>query len=170
QTTLMPERTQNPGLAYDPALNKIVLIGGFMFHIPSAFQDIGAGFLIYEKDTWTLDAGGWTHLQSTWPVERQAAAMAYDANTQTVVLSGGFSLDSPISILLNDTWTWDGARWTEQHPTTPAPFSLGAPTAYHSASGKVVMLSYGFDSAKSVFFSVTWTWNGTTWTQEMPLN
>ena len=170
QTATMPERMQNPGLAYDAALQKIVMIGGFIFHIPSAFQDIGAGFLLYEKDTWTLDAGGWTHLQSTWPVERQAAAMAYDANTQTVVLSGGFSLDSPIGILLNDTWTWDGTRWTEQHPVTPAPFSDGAPTAYHASSGKAVMLSYGYDNVKNAFFSVTWTWDGANWAKEAPLD
>jgi N-acetylneuraminic acid mutarotase len=170
QTTSMPERTETPGLAYDAALHKAVLIGGYTFHIPAAYAAAGQGFLLYEKDTWTLDAEGWTHLQSTWPVERQAAAMAYDGTTQTVVLSGGFCLDSPISILCNDTWTWDGARWTEQHPGNPGPYSDGAPTAYHPASGKVVMFSYTYDSVQSAFVSVTWTWDGASWTQETPLN
>ena len=170
QTATMPERTESPGLAYDAALHKAVLIGGFTFHTPAAFQQQGAGFLVYEKDTWTLDAGGWVHLQSTWPVERQAGAIAYDAATRTVVLSGGFCLDSPISTYCNDTWTWDGARWTEQHPAQPAPFTVGAPMAYHAPSGKAMLLSYGYDSVKAVYYSVTWTWDGTNWTEETPAN
>src|SRR5437588_1774835 len=158
QTTLMPERTQNPGLAYDPALSKIVLIGGFMFHMPSQFAP--SGFLLYEKDTWTLDASGWTRLQSTWPVERQAAAMAYDGATGAILMTGGLCLDSPLSIYCDDTWSWDGTRWSEQHPAHSAPFTFGALMAYHQAIKKVVMFT-GFPAS-------TWTWDGADWTQENP--
>jgi len=160
KTDTMPERTETPGLAYDAAINKIVLIGGFTFHLPASFAPSGLGFLIYEKDTWILDASGWIHLQSSWPVERQGAAMTYDPSTGSMLMSGGFCLDSPFSIYCEDTWAWDGARWAEQHPAHSAPFTFGALMAYHEAIGKVVMFT-GFPAS-------TWTWGGADWTQENP--
>src|SRR5207245_2639818 len=113
-----------------------------------------------ETDTWPLDVNGWTHLQSTWPVERQAATMAYDGATGVILMTGGLCLDSPVLIYCDDTWSWDGARWTEQHPTHSAPFTFGALMAYHEAIGKVVLFT-GFPAS-------TWTWDGADWTQENP--
>src|ERR1700719_986653 len=46
------------------------------------------------------------------PPARSGASMAYDAATGTVVLFGGGGANSSLS----DTWTWDGATWTQQHP------------------------------------------------------
>jgi N-acetylneuraminic acid mutarotase len=120
-TTTMPWQTLSPGLAYDSKLGKAVLIGGFSFYMPPFLKSSGGGVLINEKDTWTLDQSGWTKLQTTWPTDRDGAPMAYDPNTGTVILTGGFCLDGPDQFQCLDTWSWDGAHWTELHPATPAP-------------------------------------------------
>ncbi len=86
--------------------------------------------------------------------------MTYDAAHKVMLLTGGLGLDSPFSIYLDDTWSWDGTHWTEQHPAQSAPFTFGALMGYHAATGKV-MLFTGFPSS-------TWTWNGVDWTQENP--
>jgi hypothetical protein len=148
-----PWRTESPGLAYDPNLGASVLVGGFSF---TAIGSSGAGVLTDEKYTWTLDASGWTELQTTWPDEREGATMAYDPATSTVIMTGGLCLD-----ILNtcpDTWSWDGGGWTELHPATPAPNTFLGAFAYDTVSRRL-LLSLG---------GATWAWDGSDWMQLHP--
>jgi hypothetical protein len=102
------------------------------------------------------------------PVARSGAAIAYDENRGVVVMFGGTANGTTP---LEDTWTWDGARWTQRHPAvSPSPGSLGPPTtpgrgpkpqalpgllmADDAASGSLVL--YGIPSS-------TWTWDGQNW-------
>ena len=68
---------------------------------------------------------------------------------------------------LNDTWTWDGTTWTEQHPSTVPPVRDTAGVAYDAQRGKVVMFS-GYQGCYHCDPDDTWTWDGVTWTQEFP--
>jgi hypothetical protein len=112
----------------------------------------------------------WTELSPpVKPGPRDDQAMAYDAATGTVVLFGGY-LKGVYPI--GDTWTWDGTTWTEQsvavHPNAPA---CGATMAYDAATGTVVLVGGGL--AEGIGGPVckltdTWTWDGTTWTQQAP--
>jgi hypothetical protein len=93
--------------------------------------------------------------------------MAYDEGNQTAVLFGGQGLSS----YLNDTWTWNGASWTEQHPPLSPPARFGAAMAY-DATRKVVVLFGGMGDLSSFQIGAlgdTWTWNGTTWTEQHPM-
>jgi hypothetical protein len=93
--------------------------------------------------------------------------MAYDAATGTVVLFGGNSLGAGPEHLFADTWTWDGTTWTEQAPAASPPARDWASMAYDAASGTVVL--FGGDGTLSVDpLGDTWTWNGTTWTKQIP--
>jgi hypothetical protein len=63
---------------------------------------------------------------------------------------------------LNDTWTWDGLAWTEEHPSHMPP-----KRSYHSMAtlGGTVVLYGGSDGTNAL--ADTWTWDGADWTQHV---
>lgn len=91
--------------------------------------------------------------------------MTYDAATQTIVLFSGIRGDG--SPPLTDTWTWDGCRWTQQHPATSPPGRSFGKLVFDPRSGKALL--FGGGSANSdPARNDTWTWDGITWRQEHP--
>jgi hypothetical protein len=159
-----PERRASFGLAPD-ANGDIVLFGGD--HI-----DPDGGVQTWFGDTWTWDGATWTqqHPESL-PQPRCCFAMAFDSLRRQTVLFGGINDTN----YFNDTWTWDGATWTEQHPQTVPPAQYGPGMAFDSRKGEMVMLSGCCasigppDGSTSPFKSLTWTWDGSNWTQQSPL-
>ncbi len=151
-----PPARQNAVMAYDAATGNAVLFGGCC---DSSRNVLG--------DTWTWDGTTWTQQHpATSPVAREFAVMAYDAATSNVVLFGGN--DSNFNThALNDTWTWDGTTWTQQHPATSPPARGSAVMAYDAATSNAVLFS-GVNSNVTQVFNDTWTWDGTTWTQQHP--
>jgi hypothetical protein len=75
--------------------------------------------------------------------------MAYDTDTGTDVLFGGYSR---LDRWLNDTWTWNGTTWTKQAPATSPPRQAGVAMADDTATGTVVLWIYGASDDQ------TWTW------------
>jgi hypothetical protein len=81
-----------------------------------------------------------------------------------VVLFGGINTSSQI---LGDTWTWNGTTWTQQAPAASPPARYGASMAYDAATGTAVL--FGGDNQKGCAqLGDTWSWDGTTWTQQAP--
>jgi len=119
----------------------------------------------------------WTKMpQGVNPPGRVSAAMAYDAATNQVLVFGGKR--NPATDVVGDTWTWNGARWREQHPAASPPALSGAAMAYDAATRQLVLfggarrraiagipLHY---SAVGPPLAATWTWNGATWTEQHP--
>ncbi len=104
---------------------------------------------------------------ATTPPARFGGGMTYDEANQTVVLFGGQGLSG----YLGDTWTWNGARWTEHHPPLSPTARYGAHMAY-DATNKVVVLVGGIGNLSSYQIGDmgdTWTWNGTTWAEQHPV-
>src|SRR5205823_938026 len=63
--------------------------------------------------TWIYDGTKWSRADPPEaPPARALPSLAYDQNTEQVVMFGGYD----ISNFLHDTWTWDGATWTRQTP------------------------------------------------------
>jgi len=83
--------------------------------------------------------------------------MAYDAATRTVVL-----LDA------GQTWTWGGSAWTGRSPATSPPALFNAAMAYDAATRTVVLFGGFGGLGDRGPLNDTWTWNGTTWTQQSP--
>jgi hypothetical protein len=79
--------------------------------------------------------------------------MTHDPAHQEVVLFGG----AYSSGHFDDTWTWDGSAWTEQHPVTSPPSECCSNMAYDAITQRVVLFGVG-----------TWTWDGSNWTEEHP--
>src|SRR2546421_3913504 len=141
-------------MAYDAARSQVVLFGG-----------LPAGDL--SGETWTWDGHAWTERHPTvTPPPRQFAAMVYDAAHRVVVLFGGQTV-SPITPILNDTWTWDGTTWTQQHPARSPASRISTAITYDAARERVVL--FGGDSGQGQQFSGgygdTWTWDGANWLQ-----
>jgi hypothetical protein len=150
--TTQPLRSYQIGFVYDDLLGKAVFIGGDSFIIPDYLAEFDTGFIIYERETWTLDASGWNLLPSAEPNDRSGAWMAYYPPNETVLLYSGYCLDQP-DTACHDTWNWSGDHWTELHP----PFNLAASAGLtYDAVDRVLVAPFG---------AATFTWDGTQWTR-----
>jgi hypothetical protein len=90
------------------------------------------------------------------------------------VMFGGFGdptcPQTAAEFSLDDTWTWNGSIWTQQHPTTVPPQATDGCAAYDPASGHLIMFG-GNDvipTAGGEAFSDTWQWTGTNWVKLAP--
>jgi hypothetical protein len=147
-----PPISYGESMAYDPATGTVVLFGGR--HIARVLDE-----------TWTWDGSTWTRQSpASSPPVRQNAAMAYDAATGTMVLFGGLGKDGGA---LRDTWTWDGSTWTRQSAASSPPVRQNAMIADDAATGTVVLFG-GRQPNTGVSLGDTWTWDGSTWTQQAP--
>jgi hypothetical protein len=97
-----PPALYGAAMTYDAATGTAVLFGGFSLSRSCRSTN---GFC---RDTWAWDGSTWTRQASAArPHARQGAAMAYDAATGTVVLSGGMATVTGRGIeFFDDTWTW----------------------------------------------------------------
>jgi len=146
-------------MAYDAATEQVVLFGGA--------SSSGVFCSTCLDDTWVWNGSTWTQkFPTTSPPARYGAVMAYDAATQQVVLFGGFNANGDVWVPLNDTWVWNGSTWTEEFPATSAPDSTAAAMAYDAAAGNVVLFGGIPSTGGQPFMNDTWTWNGSTWTDE----
>jgi hypothetical protein len=115
-------------------------------------------------DTWTFNGTSWTHVTDAGPAARSLHSMA--TLNGKVVLFGG-SLDGGLQAgarIMNDTWTFDGATWTQLFPAISP--SARAEHGMAAVNGKVVLFG-GFNSTGSQF-NETWTFDGTNWAQLSP--
>lgn len=152
--------------ATDVTNGDVVVFGGFG----------GDGFL---GDTWLYSAGAWHQppASTTAPAGRFAASMAYDTAHHLSVLFGGQAQSAnscstmpdqlDVNHLCNDTWTFDGSTWTKQAAASASPpgYRSLAGMAYDAATGQTVLYGGFADQAE---LGDTWTFDGTTWTQQKP--
>ena len=157
--TTGPEPRGLCGMAYDSARGKVVLFGGI---------DSGPAF----GDTWEWDGAEWTRVAAEGvetPAARVVTTMVYDSVRGRVVLYGGHIGPSQPDIPgFEDTWEWDGTRWTEI-PTSngPGPHILGM-MAFDTARAKTVLFGGAdewitFDSGR--ILADTWEWDGSEWSE-----
>jgi len=143
-----PPPRHNPAIAYDAARERVVLFGG----------DGDAGFL---ADTWVWDGVRWENVTPSDPLESPPArsnhALAYDADRERVVLFGGLNE----SWVLDDTWEWDGTKWTDVTPDTGSPAGRETPSLVYRGEGKVLL--FGGNDYSS-YLGDAWEWDGTSWT------
>jgi len=159
-TSPAPPGTCCFGMAYDYARQSVVLFGG------SADPP-------YLDDTWIL-TDQWSQVSpATAPPARGGAGMAWDGAAGNVVLFGGIGDEGTY---FNDTWTWDGATWTQQFPPVSPPARAIEPQGMtYDAATKTVVLFGGLNSGRPCQSSGnalgdTWTWDGIakTWTEQFP--
>lgn len=117
-------------------------------------------------NTWSFDGDQWLQQQPiSSPVARANACMAYDTMQKVVMLFGGETPTERFSVLINDTWMWDGFNWRQIFPD-PSPIPrIGAKMIYDSIRQAIVL--FGGCSGGG-YLDDTWIWDGSTWNQQQP--
>ena len=143
-----PPDRRGHALAYDSVREKVVLFGGDLL-----------------ADTWEWDGEKWTEVTPENPEEsppgRRDHALAYDSDRGKVVLFGGWWGNR----YRNDTWEWDGEKWTEVTPEDPdeSPPARGHHALAYDPARERVVLFGGSGQRNDV-----WEWDGTKWIEIFP--
>jgi hypothetical protein len=96
--------------------------------------------------------------------------MAFDGAAHDVVLFGGSPFPFAAGTAFGDTWTWDGAAWTQQFPAVSPPARLWSNMVYVPGTRTVLLFGGTNTPNGDDCFDDTWAWNGITktWTQLHP--
>ena len=132
---------------------------------PAMTYDAPRGTLVlYDgADVWESNDGTW-HLRTAVPrpPARLYASLTHDTTRHQSVLFSG--IDQVTGRMLDDTWTWDGVRWTARHPTTIPAGRWQHATAFDPARRRLVM----FGGYRGEVTDETWEWDGTNWLRRNP--
>jgi len=148
-------------MAYDVESDRVILFSGAIAN-PQAAEGWSPA-----NETWAYDmaANQWTQMNSP-SGERGAVGLAYDAESDRVVLFGG---GSKLVYGLPDTWAYDynTNTWTEM-AQGPAKH-LGARLAYDAESDRIILFG-GWDVMSDTPYNDTWAYdlNSDTWTEMKP--
>ena len=146
------------GMAYDSRHDRVIAFG---------FQNEFAATL---NETWAYDTNTdtWTEL-APGPSEHLGHRMAYDSESDKIILFGGFNFNEPYAFF-DDTWAYDYETntWTEMHPATRPEGTNFQAFAYDAESDRVLMWgSVDFDYN---YLTDIWAYdyNTDTWTRMPP--
>jgi hypothetical protein len=153
----LPKR-YGQAIAYDPPSGKVLLFGGR--------ADTGSVYC----DTWEWTGSNWVHLHPAHhPSERSFAYMAFDFQSNRMLLYGGGIYHSPDDPYKYDGWAWDGTDWRLlAENVQPA---LGTMSGMASAPTLGVFLLYPGDNIITTTASPvrryavanTYRWTGSGW-------
>ena len=96
-------------------------------------------------------------------------ALAVDPERDRLVLFGGqvahdYTPEIKGAIENDETWEWDGARWTQRDPPEPRPPGVASPALTFSPTRHRTLLhSLGFLVKGEV--PALWQWDGQRWTE-----
>jgi hypothetical protein len=143
-----PEPRYAPGLAYDTERDVVVVFGGACYEIPFGDTlELGA--------SWSDPCTEQACLDSV-PAPRSSMAMAYDAARRETVVFGGTLAEGQS----DETFTWNGSRWTARNPATKPSARAGARMVFVSDRQRLVLFG-GWDLTTTL--ADTWEWDGTNW-------
>ena len=115
--SVSPSPRTGSSMVYDSKNDLIILFGGYT-HLQRTEID---------HETWSFDYNTktWTELDPEGDLERRAYSMAYDSESEKVVLFGGNTGDDPYTFL-DDTWVfdYDALTWTQMTKDEKTSFSL----------------------------------------------
>ncbi|HEY9122390.1 MAG TPA: kelch repeat-containing protein [Brevefilum sp.] len=145
--------------AYDSGSNQIILFGGMVSLNP----------LQVNNETWAYDVveETWTLMKpSTKPPRLAAATMAYDSESDRVILYGGCGGGRGI---FNDTWAYDyeANTWTKMSPGPK--WHGGGRMVYDEGSDRMVLFG-GIKFSTWSFYEDTWAYdyNSDSWVEMHP--
>jgi len=150
-----PPRRVRHSAAWDERRGVVVVFGGDVFEGPTRRS---------VDETWEFDGALWRLVvPTTSPPGRSSHRLAYDSVSERVVLFGGINANT--LALFSDTWTYDGATWTQ---VTPGSGPSARQLHGLSADGSGVLLAGGVDTAGAK--DETWRFDGVTrtWGQLTP--
>jgi N-acetylneuraminic acid mutarotase len=160
EPALSPSKRGYVSMAYDSESDRVILYGGQIGNNP---RDPSS----FSGATWGYDvaANTWTQMEpASGPGKRSAVALAYDSESDRVILFGGANADT---WYLYDTWAYDHNTntWTQM---APGPKNhLGPRIAYDAESDRVILFG-GYNGF--VVLDDTWAYdfNSDSWTEMKP--
>ncbi|MBM4061634.1 MAG: hypothetical protein FJ265_11150, partial [Planctomycetes bacterium] len=147
-----PPARQRHAMAYDSARRRTVLFGGD--------TSTGGGWTCF-NDTWEYDGTAWRAITpaSILPAARTLTALVFEAARHRVLLFGGTNNLSTAGF--SDTWTWDGASWTQLAPNTWPPERHDHGLAYDVQRGRTLL--FGGRLNGTAVLADTWEFDGADW-------
>jgi hypothetical protein len=113
-------------------------------------------------------AQSWTLLTpAPYPttLARRSGGAAFDPIQGKILIHGG--LQSGPTLTLNDTWTFDGASWTQLAPATTPPPRWGHRMVLDTRRLRIVTFG-GRSPTTTATANDTWEWDGSDWAQVFP--
>ncbi len=120
-------------------------------------------------DTWTWDGTVWIHAADAGPSPRAGSAMAYDSAQGRMVLFGGAGVPGNPNQDNQDTWAWNGTKWTELAVGGGPTARNTSGMAYDGMRKKVVLFGGGVVFVRPEL-NDTWEWDGAAWSQRFPVS
>ena len=156
-------------MAYDSESDRVILYGGF-------WGDISAsGGRRALNGTWAYDynSNTWTKMNPvTTPGLLYAFGMAYDSESDRVILYGGKLKLNGYSTIKSETWAYDlnTDTWTNMDPPTNARQRDRFQMTYHAGWDRVIL--FGGDDGGDVIYDDSWAYdyNANNWTELEPVN
>jgi hypothetical protein len=146
-----PGSRTHHAMAFDVLRGRTVLFGG-----------IGEDGM-YKPGTWEWDGKSWSQaLAEGGPSPRGRHQMVYDLARQETILFGGDTglLTGNLPALSDQTWAWNGLKWTLKSPQVCPPGRILHAMAYDERRRRVVMYGGG---TLGIPGSDTWEWDGEDW-------
>jgi N-acetylneuraminic acid mutarotase len=155
ETEAGPTELLGASMVYDAGSDRMIVFGGFMIG-----SDVNAQTWAYDTDSNT-----WEPMHpKPHPSARNYYSMAYDAESDRVILFGG---DDGVDVL-GDTWAYDydSDSWTNMTPTR-SPASRDYSWMVYDSSGDRMLLFGGSNDMETATFDDTWTYdfNDNIWTR-----
>ena len=145
-----PNAREGHGMIYDPGTKRIVMHAGLV-----------AG--VYDRDTWVYDGNDWSQLANNAAMAVHGYfAMAYDPDRKVTVLYGGENTAAGNTVVLGETWEFNGTTWTQRTPAANPGKRTKAAMAYDPVRKQMVL--FGGNNGTNLLRDA-WTWDGTTWAQ-----
>ena len=147
----VPPGASGPILFTDPANGQVDMFGG------------NRG-MFYSRDTFRWTGTDWKMLKLNLlksPYPRMSSVIVVDPVRKNVVLFGGIS-DNWVT---QNTWTWDGSKWTQLNPAHQPPTLYRTTGAFDPQLQEVVVFGGGSSAEDQ---NITWAWDGSDWTQLSP--
>ena len=163
----MNPSARNTTLTYDGKSDRLIMFGG------EQKGQVRTG--TFSDETWTygVTANTWTRMKpADAPGRRSGAGLAYDAESDRVILFGGFYAYNnpvPIDMGLTDTWAYDYNTNTWNELARGPANHLGGRLAYDAESDRIILFG-GLDIAAWRAINDTWAFdfNTNTWTLMKP--
>jgi hypothetical protein len=140
------------GACYDGGRSRVVMYGGASTQLVS----------VPNSQTWEYDGLTWTQIATTGnPGPRNRPAMCYHQGLGATVLFGGHNG----SANTDQTWIYDGATstWIQVPVVGSKPSPRNAATLVYDPVRNLCVLTGGQDSG---VLADTWTFDGSSWTQQ----
>ena len=138
---------------FDPVMNKTVIYGGV-----GRVTTLDA--TTRYSDMWSFDGSGWVNMNATsTPGARYGAQIVTDPRNNHTYLFGGIGVHVEGSVQTqeyeNDTWDWDGSKWTQLTPEGTPPARENGGFDYDPGRDELVL----FGGWAGHYMSDVWTFD-----------